>query len=177
MRPSESFIQQPIRSLQTMLQVISLNDPRIQMIIPDGIYGKTTMVAVNQFQQLYNIPITGIADQNTWDKIVEIYDYARLNIEPAENIEIILDKNESLKLNDEGAYVYFLQTMLKALSNKYPTMIAPDISGNYDTNTYDAVKEFQKLTSLQETGQTDKATWKHIVHQFSLLSAADKIEI
>ena len=177
MKPTDSFIQQPIRSLQTMLHVISLNDPRIQLIIPDGIYGRSTMVAVNQFQQLYNIPITGIVDQTTWSKIVEIYDAARLNIEPAENIEIILDKDEALKLNDEGAYVYFLQTMLKALSNKYPTITAPEISGRYDSKTIDAVIEFQKLSNLRGTGQTDKTTWKHIVHQFSLLSAADKIEI
>ena len=37
MRPPESFVGQPIRNLQTMLQVIAQNDPSYTAIIPDGI--------------------------------------------------------------------------------------------------------------------------------------------
>ena len=39
MRPPESFLNQPIRSLQTMLRVIAENNPAHERIIPDGIYG------------------------------------------------------------------------------------------------------------------------------------------
>ena len=39
MRPPESFIGQPIRSLQTMLRVIAEDQPGHVRIIPDGIYG------------------------------------------------------------------------------------------------------------------------------------------
>ena len=66
MKPGESFVEQPIRSLQTMLRVIAEDDPRLPDLVPDGIYGQTTMQAVTAFQRLYGLPITGIADQNTW---------------------------------------------------------------------------------------------------------------
>ena len=116
MKPQESFIQQPVRSLQTMLQIISYSDPRLPLVIPDGIYGQSTISAVNRFQQLYNIPATGVTDQATWEKIVEIYELARINAEPAEPIEILIDRNDSLKPGDKGAYVSFIQIMLQALS-------------------------------------------------------------
>lgn len=169
MRPPESFIQQPIRSLQTMLQVIALSDSRIPLVIPDGIYGQTTISAVNRFQQLYALPITGIADQTTWERIAEIYEPARINAEPAEPIEILIDRNESLKPGDSGSYVYFLQIMLRKLAEEYPAIAEPDISGNYDRTTAEAVRAFQQANGLPVTGETDKRTWKNLVHHFTLL--------
>jgi len=169
MRPPESFIQQPIRSLQTMLQVIALSDSRIPLVIPDGIYGQTTISAVNRFQQLYSLPITGVADQATWEKIVEIYEPARINAEPAEPIEILIDRNEALKPGDSGPYVYFLQIMLRQLAAEYPTIPEPDLSGTYDRMTAEAVRFFQRATELPVTGETDKQTWKYLVRHFTLL--------
>ncbi len=169
MRPPESFIQQPVRSLQAMLQVIALSDPRIPIVIPDGIYGQTTISAVNRFQQLYGIPITGIADQSTWEKIAEIYELARINAEPAEPIEILIDRNQALKPGDSGSYVYFLQIMLRQLSDEYHSIQPPDINGKYDQTTEDAVRFFQQVTELPNTGETDKRTWKSLEQHFTLL--------
>ena len=39
MRPAESFIEQPVRSLQTMLRVLAEDDQRLPTVVPDGIYG------------------------------------------------------------------------------------------------------------------------------------------
>ena len=44
MRPDSSFVEQPVRSLQTMLRVIAMDDSRYQNIIPDGIYGAESML-------------------------------------------------------------------------------------------------------------------------------------
>ena len=63
MRPGESFVEQPIRSLQTMLRVIAEDDRRLPIIIPDGIYGPSTMVAVTAFQRREGIPITVIGSK------------------------------------------------------------------------------------------------------------------
>ena len=71
MRPNESFIGQPIRSLQTMLRVISEHDPAHQTVVPDGIYGSATRNAVIAAQRRFGLPQTGEVDFNTWD---EIYD-------------------------------------------------------------------------------------------------------
>ena len=73
MRPDESFVGQPVRSLQTMLRVLAKDENRQPTVIPDGIYGPSTMNAVSVFQRRYGIPVTGIVDYPTWYKISEIY--------------------------------------------------------------------------------------------------------
>ena len=62
MRPEESFVGQPIRSLQTMLRVIAEDDPMHISLVPDGIYGPETMASVSRFQSLHGLPVTGITD-------------------------------------------------------------------------------------------------------------------
>ena len=63
MRPPESFLAQPVRSLQTMLRVIAEDDNSLPTVVPDGIYGQTTMNAVTEFQRREGLPLTGITDQ------------------------------------------------------------------------------------------------------------------
>lgn len=169
MRPRESFINQPIRSLQEMLRVIALSDRRLPDIIPDGIYGQSTISAVNIFQQLYGLPITGITDQATWEKVVEIFEIARINAEPAKAIEILFKRNQSLSSGDTGPYIYFLQTMLMRLNKEYPSIPHLEITGIYDNTTVEAIQNFQKLSDLPPNGQTDKKTWNYLVDHFTLL--------
>ena len=177
MRPAESFINQPIRSLQEMLRVIALSDSRLPDTIPDGIYGNSTIAAVNRFQQLYGLPITGISDQVTWDKIVDVFEIARVNAEPAEPIEILIGRNEIFKPGDTGPYIYFLQTMLFHLNNTYPSVGAPEITGIYDNTTAESIQNFQKLGDLPANGLTDKRTWNQLVHHFTLLMNTENAAI
>ena len=43
MRPNESFVGQPVRSLQTMLRVIAELDENQPSVVPDSIYGPNTV--------------------------------------------------------------------------------------------------------------------------------------
>ena len=74
MRPDESFVSQPIRSLQTMLRVLAEHDDRFQTVVPDGVYSPQTRNAVAQFQRIHGLPITGVTDQTTWEEIVRRYE-------------------------------------------------------------------------------------------------------
>lgn len=168
MKPGESFIEQPIRSLQTMLRVISEDDPRLPTVVPDGIYGPTTMNSVTAFQRLYGLPITGVADQQTWEKVVSIYELALISIGPAEPIEIILQPGQVFRLGDSNAYIYLLQSILIQLSNENPAIIAPNHNGIFDDPTSEALTAFQLLSGLPATGEMDKNTWKHLVNHFTL---------
>ena len=94
MRPPESFISQPIRSLQTMLRVLAEDDKSLPTVVPDGIYGQTTMHAVTEFQRKEGLPLTGITDQQTWDRIVARYEPALIRLDRADPIEIIMDPGQ-----------------------------------------------------------------------------------
>ena len=168
MRPEESFVEQPIRSLQTMLRIISEDDPRLPTVVPDGIYGPTTMNSVTAFQRLYGLPITGVTDQETWDKVVSIYELALISVGPAEPIEIILQPGEIFRLGDSNAYIYLLQSILIQLSTENPTIVAPTHNGIFDNSTSEALSAFQLLAGLPVTGEMDKNTWRYLVKHFTL---------
>ena len=62
-----------VLQIQQQLNRISQNYPAIPKITADGIYGSSTAEAVRVFQQVFNLPQTGIVDYPTWYKISEIY--------------------------------------------------------------------------------------------------------
>ena len=168
MRPPESFIQQPVRSLQTMLRVLSEDKNILPTVVPDGIYGQTTMRAVTEFQRQEGLPLTGITDQTTWDTLVERYEDALIRVGKAEPIEIIMDPGQVFVFGDEGPYIYLMQTLLIWLSKDYQEITEPNHTGIFDRETQDALSAFQALAGLEETGQLDKITWKHLTRHFTL---------
>lgn len=168
MRPGESFVEQPIRSLQTMLRVIAEDDSRLPSVVPDGVYGPTTMQAISAFQRQNGLPVTGITDQATWDQVVAVYEPALIRIGPAEPIEILMEPGEVFRLGDSNAYIYLLQSILIQLSNDNPTISPPDHNGVLDDPTSQALAAFQLLSGLPPTGELDKITWKYLSKQFTL---------
>ena len=63
----EDYINRPVRSLQTMLRVLSTIFPALLNVNPDGIYGESTKNAVSAFQRFAHLPATGIAETETWN--------------------------------------------------------------------------------------------------------------
>ena len=168
MRPEESFVEQPIRSLQTMLRVIAEDDRTLPTVVPDGIYGQDTMTSISAFQRRYGIPVTGVTDQQTWDAIVRIYEDALIRVNKAQPIEIILDPGQVFRMGDSSPYLYLLQSMLLYLSQSHPDISEPSHNGVLDTPTSQALAGFQVLAGLEPTGEMDKKTWKYLVQQFTL---------
>lgn len=168
MRPVESFIGQPIRSLQTMLRVIAENDPNYPSIIPDGIYGPETVNAISVFQRIHGLPVTGITDQTTWETVTAIYEPARIEQEEAHPLNIILNPGQILRSGEKHPHLYLVQAMLIALAEVYGSIGSPVLTGILDTNTTDALASFQFLNGLPATGNLDKHTWKHLALQYPL---------
>ncbi len=59
--------------IQEQLNRISDNFPAIPKISVDGIYGEGTANAVRRFQEIFDMPVSGIVDYPTWYKISQIY--------------------------------------------------------------------------------------------------------
>lgn len=168
MRPGESFVGQPIRSLQTMLRLIAKDTGRIPLVVPDGIYGANTMQTVIVFQRNSGLPATGIVDQKTWDAIVAQYEPALIRVGKAESIEVLMEPGQVFRDGDQNPYIYLAQSMLTQLSNTHSIIPQPSHSGKMDRQTADSLRSFQNLNTLPCTGELDRITWKHLVSQFTL---------
>lgn len=175
MRPVESFVGQPIRSLQTMLRVIAQHDSAHPDVIPDGIYGPETVAAVSAFQQLHALPVTGIADQTTWEAIVEIYNPAYVNIVAAYPLEIVLNPGQIIRKGERNCHLYLVQGMLTTLAEIYHSVSQPTMSGLLDEATTESIASFQVLSGLPMTGHLDKHTWKHLVLQYPLAAGLQSV--
>lgn len=62
-----------VRQLQEQLARISKAYPAIPAVTADGVYGNRTKEAVQKFQSVFGLPVTGIVDYPTWYKISDIY--------------------------------------------------------------------------------------------------------
>ena len=168
MRPPESFIGQPIRSLQTMLRVIAEDDPRHMGVIPDGVYGPETTAAVTTFQRVHGLPVTGITDQSTWETVTAVYEPARIRLDAAQGLDIILNPGQIIRKGQRHPHIHLVQAMLKVLAEAYYSIGIPSNTGILDEATADSIGTFQALSGLPMTGELDKTTWKHLALQYPL---------
>ena len=174
MRPVESFLQQPIRSLQTMLRVLAERDDQYNAVIPDGIYGQSTVAAVSNFQRIHGLPVTGVTDQNTWEAIVTEYEPALIYVTEAEPLQITLNPNQVLRQGERSPYLYVAQALLLVLSQVYASISTPTTSGILDDLTADSLASFQVLSGLPMTGELDKVTWQQLALHFPLAANLGK---
>ena len=166
MKPEDSFISQPIRSLQTMLRTLAEYDERHETLIPDGIYGPATVSAVSKFQRIHGLPVTGVTDQNTWEMIVAEYEPALIHMDEAEPLHIILDPKEVIRRGQRHPHIYIVQGILAVLEDAYQSIGPVSHSGILDEATYIALSNFQIMSGLPRTGQLDKQTWKALALQY-----------
>lgn len=160
MKPEESFLNQPIRSLQTMLRTLSEFDPRHETLVPDGIYGPATQSAVSKFQRLHGLPVTGVTDQQTWEQIVEEYEPALIQVAEAQMLDVILEPNQVIRRGERHPHIYIVQAILAVLEDAYGSIGPVSHSGLLDEATANAIAAFQGLSGLPMTGHLDKVTWK-----------------
>lgn len=168
MRPQESFVGQPIRSLQTMLRVLSEDDPSHPAVLPDGIYGQETMNAVSHFQRRHGIPVTGVTDQDTWETILAHYEEALIRVDEAYPVYILLDPGQVIRKGERNPNLYLVQAILQMLSEAYESISRPSMTGILDDITSDSLASFQALSQLPMTGNLDKKTWKQLALHYPL---------
>ncbi len=70
---SEGATGAKVRQMQEELNVIAGAYPALPRIAADGIYGPATRAAVEKFQSVFGLPVTGTVDYRTWYKISELY--------------------------------------------------------------------------------------------------------
>ena len=69
---------------------------------------------------------------------------------------------ETLGVGSSGDAVRTIQRQLNSISNNYPLIPKLAVDGNYGQSTLDAVKTFQKIFDLPQTGYVEYKTWYEI---------------
>lgn len=146
----------------------------IPLVNPDGIYGPETVAAVEAFQRLHGIPITGQVNNATWDAIYR--EYSDALIRRARPNSIYPFPEEDGYEISEGEYsdiVAIVQFMLRLLANTYDNIDGLPPEGVYNEATIKDIRAFQETHRLPVTGRVDKATWNALAEAYNRLNHID----
>lgn len=154
-----------VLSVQFSLDRIRLNYPALPQIEQiSGYFDESTQAAVMAFQNVFNLPVTGVVDQATWYMIRNIYvAVTRLAELTAQGITLSQLTGITIETYLEGDIrprVDLIQYALNVLSIYYPTIEGVAITGVFDDQTRQAVIEFQETVNLEPTGVVDSATFE-----------------
>ncbi|MBQ4086924.1 MAG: peptidoglycan-binding protein [Clostridia bacterium] len=162
----ENLVGRPVYSAQQMLRIVNSEKPLPG--IPDGIYGKQTTSRVRTFQQENSLPETGDIDSETFRVLRDRYDEKtrkKSNPTPSASHGRTYDQPET-----EEDILRMTQTMLKKLSETYRNIPSLSVTGQFDTETDDAVRAFQDIFRLPQNG-LDRNTWEYITRIYNELKA------
>ncbi len=147
-----------VQIAQIMLNRISTNFPAIPVQVVDSYFGPLMESIVIKFQQIFNLPVTGIIDKGTWHELRQIYNAVNKLAELASTGMLIKDIPIDVT-RYPSTYIQIIQYFLNVISSYYPTVPAVDLSGIRDPQTNQAIIEFQKTIGLEGTGSLDEKTW------------------
>jgi peptidoglycan hydrolase-like protein with peptidoglycan-binding domain len=158
---------QAIFNLQRYLRQLSRFDPDIPSVDEDGIFGEETRRALSAFQRKYGLPITGVADSETWAMLFNEY-LASVEAYTRPSPVYLFPRfpaDYSVGQGDEGLLVGVIQQLLRDVTLLYgrdETLVPLD--GIFGEITEQAVKDFQTVNRLPPDGRVDRVTWNRLAN-------------
>ena len=171
----------PVMAIQRDLRRIRYNYPAIPPINTMlGIYDQETEDAVKKFQEIFNLPVTGVVDKATWYKIKYVYTsvkkLADLYSEGLTENDITFLYSDELDYGDTGIEVDQIHYYLNALSFLDPDIPNLPLSNVYDNNTITMVKAFQKKYNIPVTGVFTYTDWVVLKNAYNNILKSFPIE-
>ncbi|MBQ8724199.1 MAG: peptidoglycan-binding protein [Oscillospiraceae bacterium] len=168
---SLGYVGNETRNIQVQLNRISRNYPVIPKIGDvSGDFDYATEEAVRTFQEVFNLPATGIVDKATWNKISYIFTsvkkLAELDSEGLRAEEAAKQFTETLSVGMQSQQVRNLQYYLAVIGAYYEDVLPVDITGYFGADTENSVKSFQRVFGLPETGIVDRNTARDIYRAY-----------
>jgi len=158
-----------VAALQYMLATLAQFDNRIPPVTRDGIYGANTESAVESFQSVYGLPVTGVVDEKTWDLMYRVlknsYDIVLFDSREL-NIETVPYGGTVLQIGSAGDSVRTLQEYINTIATVNNSITPVGITGVYGRATRSAVMELQGQNGLIRTGNVNEATWNAIANEY-----------
>lgn len=155
--------KQAIRFLQHFLREISINNRDYPTVYIDGIYGKNTTDVVKMFQELHDLPITGVMDSTTYNAIYREYNKVleSRKISQFRPFDFRFQGGVISK-GDISDDVNILQCMLRRAA-LHDDGYFVELTGVYDDDTERAINNLQRHLGLAEVPYVDPIVYNHLI--------------
>ena len=163
--------RESIRIIQRELNTIHKNYPLLPVINNiDVFFTVETENTVKKFQEIFNLPVTGIIDKATWYKIKYIYNSVKkvydLYTEGIKLEDVKIEYSTELKKGDSGPDVQVLHYFLGVISFFDEDLTLLTVDSVYTDSTIEMITNFQRKYGLSPTGITDRKTWNKILEVY-----------
>lgn len=158
-----------VLEIQTYLRQLAHHDAKIPFVPLDGIYASRTREAVSEFQRQSGLPVTGVVDQQTFERLYLAYLRSLTEVSPPQAIAPFPREPEGYTIGqgEESDLVMILHILLRALAQVYDTLGEIPAGMQYTAQTERAVREFQQRNALSGTGRVDRPTWNALARAFN----------
>ena len=127
----------------------------------DGNFDEATAAALRAFQTNYGLEPTGVSDIVTWEELYDVYrGFADSIPEYAFNFIALPYPGVILRVGSEGEDVRYVQENINTLAGVYTDIPTVEVSGTYSDETANAVRIFQRIFGIPQTGNVAALTWK-----------------
>ena len=161
-----------VLAIQRDLRRIRKNYPAIPEIKNTlGIYDEETVAAVKKFQEIFDLPVTGIVNKATWYKIKYIYTSVKklsdLYSEGLSEDEVTFLYTDKLQYGDTGIEVEYVHYYLDAIAFFDKDIPRLPTNSIYNNNTITMVKAFQQKNNLPVTGIFTYSDWQVLKNTYN----------
>lgn len=169
---SEGSTGRSVRELQYLFDFIAEFVVTLPAVQIDGIFGPRTRGAVERFQEVYGLPVTGVVDKGTWDVLFRVYS-GILGVLPDRDLPIKPTFPGALiGIGETGEDVRLIQRYLAFISLFSSDIPQIEVDGIYGARTQAAVRQFQLENGLTPSGTVDERTWNALVDSYYRLKEA-----
>ena len=170
-------VGKPIFNAQEFLRIIAQTNENLVPIVPDGIFGVETKRAVSAFQAEYGLPETGEIDNDTWDKIVEVYTEVKIYTTPV-CTQLFPTPDHVIREGDRADFHYPVQAIIYALSKRFDNIDGFDeISDLHSGGVVNTTKQIQALMEHDCDGEIDIKCWGAISRLYENVVAKETFDI
>ena len=135
--------------------------PRWSAAQLDGIFGPQTRSAVEAYQRMLGLPVTGAVDRATWNALVSTYRSVLLVQPEQEWLGLFVGLPEVFLVTGmRGDAVRRAQELINIIARGYPEVPAVTVDGIFGSATESAVSVIQTLLGLPATGAVGPLTWE-----------------
>jgi peptidoglycan hydrolase-like protein with peptidoglycan-binding domain len=154
-----------VQAVQYFLNVLSAYYNTIPSVDINGVLNTQTRTAIMEFQRTFNLPITGLVDEQTWNTMFNAVSGILRTLPPsAIALPALIWPGITYQLGSEGPGVYLIQQYLIYIGSVLEGIPPATPDGIYGPVTESAVRAFQEYFGIDVTGVVDRYTWDRIVH-------------
>ncbi|MBE6643173.1 MAG: hypothetical protein E7615_05930 [Ruminococcaceae bacterium] len=163
-----------VKLLQYYLLFVSSFDDRVPPPQVVGVYGEKTYQSVTAFQNIFGFEPNGIVTQEVFGVLQGVYKDLFSVLPPSAFSEKAVPYGGSmLVLGSVGRDVRYLQQYLNKVADAYPIIQSVLVTGEFDRQTEDAVKNFQSLFEITPTGVVTSTTWNILAQVYNAILASE----